>query len=570
MISSAGLWVHLARKEWRYAWGWLLLAWAATGSLWLHLLGPWRGLGLSGGPARDLGLLHTLLVSLVVLLVQSRLFQMDPLFGTTSFWVTRPIGRWRLLFAKVAVAGMALVLPCSLIETAPLAAMGLHLPLRDLVLSAAGTVLWYSALCAVGAVPAVLTRGLTTMVLSSLGGGIAGLLLFPYAGRPYLNSPGFFDGTLHGAAVEAGRAVTLAALAVGSSLAILVTLSRSGRRRETLILVGLSIVAVFVWDRSWSGGLLKTLAPPRTGAAASVLVNPIQASLGRGGYRQGGLRFPDRRPGAPAPLSVSFSLTGLPEGLVVEQTGYETTARVGGQDQRRVRVEWGRWLGSPNGLWPNAIEMALDCREPHIHPPWESNEAPPDEPSFEIFQVAPASETDRSTPGLSEVRGTLFMSVVRPRLVARAPARTGETLEVPGHRFRIVGVSHERLPLQIRMIHDSVEPPLFRRAFATPAGWIVLHNPARKECLHDNTYGSGSPLTFGLPFLRSDSAWVFNGGMMFGSSHWPGAWRWRAPPDWLEGAEIVLLSVDEVRRAEVPFELARFPEMRDVRPPFGR
>jgi hypothetical protein len=120
------------------------------------------------------------------------------------------------------------------------------------------------------------------------------------------------------------------------------------------------------------------------------------------------------------------------------------------------------------------------------------------------------------------------------------------------------------------MIHDRVEPPLFGRAFATPAGWIVLHNPARKECLHDNAYGSGSPLTFGLPFLRSDSAWVFNGGMMFGSSRSPGAWRWRAPPDWLEGAEIVLRSVDEARRAEVPFALARFPEMRDVRPPFGR
>jgi len=182
------------------------------------------------------------------------------------------------------------------------------------------------------------------------------------------------------------------------------------------------------------------------------------------------------------------------------------------------------------------------------------------ESPFEIFQLDAESSGDPSTPRLSEVRGRLFLSVLRPRVVVRAPARPGAVLAAPGDRVRIVDTWPDRRPIEVRLRRQFVAPAIFGEALTTPPEWLLLHNPARGECVRDGGGGGRSWRPSGLPLKGYDMSWSFGGG---GDTPLPagGPRPWTAPSGWLQGAELVLFAADEVQRLDVPFELAHFPAM---------
>ena len=149
----------------------------------------------------------------------------------------------------------------------------------------------------------------------------------------------------------------------------------------------------------------------------------IQVRPGRGGFSKSTVaRGPfAREEHDDVRLSVAFAVEGLPPDLALMQTGYETTAVVDGRGSRHVRVDTRR--PTRRVWWNHPVEAVLPCRDPGFPPPWEPSVSLSGESPFEIFQLDAESSGDPSTPRLSEVRGRLFLSVLRPRVVVRAPAR---------------------------------------------------------------------------------------------------------------------------------------------------
>ena len=487
---------HLAAKDWSYLWGWLVLAWVVCAAQWLYSVLPFRPW------LESVARIHPLFVGVFVLLAQTRLWMVDPLFDTTAFWRTRPIGSARLLAAKVGSSFLLLVAPCSLIETLPLV-VNPGLPERDLLLTLSGSLLWYGAFCAMAALIALFSRDLPTNAV--LLAASAFVLLSWYGYRHRASPPEPL--TLHGAAVEASRNLVLALFAIGASVLTLIALGRTRRRREALVLIGLALLLAFLLEQSWTLALVEPLAPRPTrstdGRAPELrlrVVGPGGKFVdGYGPVTSGGIRE--------ARLSLSFAVDGPGEGLVLVQTGYDTAAVVGDQGNRRVHADVQR-PAPVLAWWPYPAESALPCRNPAIHPPWETSGAPAGHMPFEVYRLRTAAPDDDSTPALSALRGRLFLSVRRPRVVARVAVRPGAVLSAPGHRLRIVQTSDGRLPLAVRMIREYVSPPIFGHAFATPPGWLLFYNARRAECLGKG----GLTGSFGLPLplRRVENTWGFD------------------------------------------------------------
>ena len=161
--------LHVFRKDGRRL-RWAIVAWIAVvvAGLILKTYGAEFSFGAVGlqivvSNVSDLLLfIQILLLALIV----SGLVHDDPLVGPDAFWLTRPIGRFALLSAKLLFAAVVLVLVPMIGESIAVAAISGDLRLALLAAAAYGfsQTLWVSLLLALAAVTPSLMRFLMTLV----------------------------------------------------------------------------------------------------------------------------------------------------------------------------------------------------------------------------------------------------------------------------------------------------------------------------------------------------------------------------------------------------------------------
>lgn len=519
--------LRLARKDWRVVWPWAVLAWLATGSRWAAVL--------ARGRVSEVVDMFALASALIPFLALARLVHVDPVPGTTQFWVTRPIPPGALLTVKLLLAFVAVVLPCVLVEVAPLTATGLRLDAEDYVLVFALTLLWY--LAAVGL--ALLSAAFTGTVSSALLLGLSALMLVS-VGMSYVRRlwPTSFEFNV---TLVSGRIVGGLLTAAACPVVLWVLYRTRSRRRAALLLAALGAL-LFAVDRWWAWNWIS--APLRPAAA------PAHGH----DWRHVNVRLDPRRKGEGASsssqrsrVSLGVIVENLPDCLSLVQTGYAARATVSGRDeslQVDLRHPPRRGLPVDSSYWvPSRLEQALTGCAP-------GNQGG----RVEVF--APRTgEYDARSGGwkhpnrvreVQRAEGTLFFAVARPYVVARAPLRAGSVLESHGWRRTVLAIPSAASP-ELRVRTEQVVVPYLE--YSRFGLWSAVFDPAEGKFYRAASSGRiDSSASGGLAYRVWETAergWQGKGNETLTTL-----------PD---ATEMALLAAEPLGTLQVPF-VARLPE----------
>lgn len=567
-MTGLALVAHLMAKDWRAMRWWFVVAWLASASLAVEKLSLDPPLPLLFGLTLFLGVG----VLIVLIVVQSALFLLDPPLGSTAFWLTRPIPRSTLLAAKLALWLVALVVPCVFLELAPMALLGLDLVALDYTLAAAEGLLWCLALGPALLVVALAPeRPATRMALALVAGTV--LLLMDLRALSTSGDAGVGD--VPAVALPVPLAASRWALAcVLAAIAGLVALRRlyaAGRWPPSagLLVAGLALSAVaqHVWPRetlapvarlyrTWRGADRPHTPPRDVGALGVRLEHPGLVNFSSvGGCQE-------------THLIADAVFGGRPAGTALVQVGFRTRLRRPGApdahvvaDDRRLQPTYAHVTRSRNPdpfatgdvyqpRWP---ALAVDCAQ--------------DVGAFlvEVFRAAPCIPED-ATRTQADLSGQLSFRVVRPFVAARVPLRDGEALALGRHRVVVERVDERAIPalalsIQSLALRLLSEPGL-------PDYQLQVVNPSRRECISAQVgwffgYGATNNITFrrhgrGVEFTY----WPYSMGTPLrfpnpGSAERPPTWS--PSREWLEGAELVVIRAEELGHVELPFELKDAP-----------
>ncbi|MDR3458691.1 MAG: hypothetical protein P4N60_14670 [Verrucomicrobiae bacterium] len=249
----------LRHFRWRLVVLWL--SFAAEPLLATQLVLP----GIGQGMARFLIELWQIVfgLALVVSLVQA-----DALVGTSAVWLTRPVRRAHLFWAKTAFIILGLLVPRLLVQTVGWALRG-YSPHLELV-AAAESLLYSAAILLAVAVLAALTRDLARYFLA-VGVTIGGIFLWVMTVDMLVHAgvlpQAVNNGVRGGEWATCAEAVAYLVLAAGGILAW-VAQARAGSWRVAVVCFAAGLLAVPVITTVWSKDFL---APLRTSSAPLTL-----------------------------------------------------------------------------------------------------------------------------------------------------------------------------------------------------------------------------------------------------------------------------------------------------------
>lgn len=231
----------------------------------------------------------------VALLITARVVQVDPLTGTTAFWLTRPIRRVHLFWSKTAFLCVALVLPwmvAFVIHALAVSAPGMDMLIRVLIWLA----VLMLAICAVATLASL--TGTFFQFKIAAAGLLAGLALFGslLVSRHVIAAMSLTSSPEAAVARRALEAVNAQAVFRGETLALVLLagvavaawIARARYGRATAGILGLAILALGPVPLTRLGeAVFRTVAPStdailnRTGLQLEVLAasNPPPKSI---------------------------------------------------------------------------------------------------------------------------------------------------------------------------------------------------------------------------------------------------------------------------------------------------
>jgi hypothetical protein len=494
---------HLMAKDWRYVRAGAIGSWALVVAAWAVVdLDP------------DLWFLTALVHALALLLpffVFGRLLQLDPVLGDTSFWLTRPIDRTVQLASKIAVGFGAVLAPCLVLSVAPLALRGLAMTPRDYVLTLGSMVIRYMFVAWFVLIVGAVARNLAETLLAAtafalvVGGGVA------IYDRYWVPADFVY---------EASFAVVLALLLPLQSILSIYVLYRWRRMAPAFTAFVLTGIAITAMGREWQWNLMKPLMAMAPRPAAGRRADwPIKVQV----LSQHGLRREIRGAGP----SLLVRIDGIPEGMSLVQTGFETRAVLwsGREAHWDYATDW-KLEDELDRHWiPSAAEAALGC---------------PRRASTVREQDVQVLKSGIDPRWMSHLDGRLRFLVVRTSVSQRAKVDGGR-LRFPGGR--VVGRSarlNEAVVLRLERLSLSPFP------WPTRPPSPQLFDPVSGDCV-----------SLGTPTLRGGGSFTLP--IEAVESRYPDWSRRRVFSARVEGpipesTEMAFLEREVLGTFEVPFE----------------
>lgn len=454
---------HIVGKDFALLRGRLAL-WAAFVAA-KFALGFWLALRADVADA-DIGWLQGMVAMFVVtdvaltLVCTMVLVQEDGVAGTHAFWRTRPIAGGRLLAAKVAAAGVLLVLPAVVLALPWWWVCGLT-PSQTAV-AAAQTAVWQLAVITVGfgaaAVSTNLGRGFVGMI--AVG---AGLILANGA-----LSTAFLKGA--GAPLTAALWQLPLLLPVLAAVAVVQFFTREARIGRRLIAAG--VAAVLAVPLVLAVGWIAWPQPSRGGERREEL--PLAADPAvQVAWRSATMRFEAGRSQSWM-AQFRFEVTGVPVGRVVGGEVWHEWRRADGSIERARSDFRGASGGGP------AVEAV---KRP------EAAAARGAERQAQTLNSTVWLTPDQATllrSGAVDYRARLRLHLVQPEVVLVAPATGGKWQARLGHGGRVVEVERTAGERKAQLLESEPVDAWceLRRALARTgepdlAKIHVVHNPRR-------------------------------------------------------------------------------------------
>ncbi len=489
-------------------------------------------------------------ITLAALIVQR-----DALVGTTVFWRTRPISRWRLGTSKVVSAGLSLVAAPCLLTFGVLIALGLRPTGAAL---GAGIVAAEQAVAVLLAFAvAALTANLTQLALAWMLGvalvfalwtGLVGML------RP---SP------LWSAVVNWSPGAFMILLVVGTVVVVAHQFLTLRRSRSAGLAAGLFLMATV------GGGSWHPLADvlPRPSVDASVL-SPGAVTIGvrmltwGGGRRLYGDRIETYRR-----LSGFITISGEPDPLLLKIDHVQSALAFGG---RPVASEaFTLFAGGRTGSDEPADQDTQ---------PYRSIRAAIGDVDLILPARAMATQTrvqfvSVSDDALGRLNGsgsleaTLQIKAFRQVVAARCPLEVGAALVRRARRDTIVALNRPRLVRALPIVErrtDGLEVAIRstwsderERVSGGPNSVYLLHNPSRRQAVILSQYSATSfEATLGLVPGASSVGTVIQylelDPQRFNAS-------FGVDDQWLGGAELILVEPEDLGVITRPLHVEGVP-----------
>ncbi len=374
------------------------------------------------------------------LLLAGHLVLEDPVLGTTTFWQTRPIGRGRLLAAKVMAGLLALVVAPTLTLVPVWLANGFSL--AELARAAVGFAAIQMLLLLVAFLFASLSRTIAQFFFTTL----AVAVVFALA---VVKPPASWWGSELGADVETTRRWLVMVLAVPVAALVVVQQFLTRRTRLSWSMLVAGIVAIHLVRVYWPRDLTPYFSPKSWPVATG---DDLRAAI--------------------VVEKISLDRNGLPTVAVQVEGGADGRAFV--PQSGDLQLRWPDGRVARLALKPGA-QWGLDAGQRLAG--IKRGERPIE---WEMVGGADAGNIPR-TSSSPEVSGKLALSRVNGAVLLEVPLQAGAQARHGSSGFRVVGInegSGSEHPTVIVEERDA----WFRRETGAAEGSTGAHDFSRRDC----------------------------------------------------------------------------------------
>lgn len=529
---------HHLRKDLRYIRWWMLLTLlVAAGILWFPTVPLeerveqiiWLSLIRYGG-------------WLMLFLTIGRMVQLDAPFRDGAFLRSRPAAISTLIASK-SLTALVLVIPMAMLECVLLLMLDMKPGATSLLLIFFENLLTLSAIAAVGIAHSMRKECFGKWFSSALVWasclGIAWFCFLWFKNHQQHDAKQYWSYSVE--YLKSSRMIMLQIVALTGASAGILAFIRS-RRHETISrALGLTaICAIGVW-LFWPVNFVEAFVPTRRTAPKdewpdqskldfSFLVNPHQIPRDIITYSDGGYNGLTYRG-----IRGTYRLDGLSSGWMTAQNSYES----------KLKLANGRVLNSRQSAWA-PVQMMWILPTLGVGPGFGDPYEYPSQVDLADFNLADAAN---SMSGAS-LKGHLRIPIKRPVLLQRIPLRAGQSILVGNHRISITKTENLGDEISFNIVTQS---PLVQMNGGWQSIWTdrieyFVINAARGEHL-DYRGGGSSNQKSGHLSVQS---------MNYSNPLHPAHERKQIPPDWLDGAELLIVSEEYGGTFSQPFE---FPDI---------
>lgn len=513
---------HHFRKDLRHTRGWMLLTLlVAAGILWFPTVPledrvqqiTWLSLLRYGG-------------WLMLVLTVGRMVQLDAPFRDGAFLRTRPASLPTMMASKCLTA-LALIIPMAMLECVLLLMLDLKPGAVSLLLVFCENLLTLSAMAAVAIIIAIRKNSFGEWFSSALVWGAA-------IGIGMLAISWFKGYQLHGAKpdwsyslqyLKASRTIMFQIVAFTGALVGIIAFTRSRSHKtisKTLRITAVCAIAAWLF---WPINFVEAFVPVRRTApqnewpdqsklAFNFVANPHQTSKEILSFSDGGWNDLTYRG-----VLGSYRLEGLSNGWMTAHNSYES----------ELRLANGRVLSSHQSAWaPVQMMWILPTLgfKTSLGSPYDN----PSHAYLAEFNLAKAAD---SMSGAS-LSGQLRVPIKRPVLLQKIPLKAGLSTRVADHLISIAKVENVGDGLSFKLV---VQTPLYHsrggwRSIWTDRYQYFVINAAKGEYLDYHGAGSERNPHSGHLSVRS---------LEFSRNLSKQYKPTQIPPDWLDGAELLIV-----------------------------
>lgn len=463
---------------------------------------------------------------LMTLLTAGHLIQLDAPLRESGFMRTRPALHTTVLLSK-AIAVLVLIVPLAMIECLLLVLLDLKPGATTIVLVFAENLLMLAMIGSVGMALAIRKESaakFNASVVVCIGIGVIGWIAFKWGQSTYfLTVKPEWSRSLE--YLKISRLFMAQIVALTGAVIGIVLFVRSGRRETVTRLMAITslsaLAALFFWPVNFVEAFVsapheapRNEWPDQTKLKFS-FGDPPEGQMPRktlsfnnGGYN--GMTY--RR------IHGWYRLEGLSNGWITAQNSYKS----------ELKLANGRVLTSCQSGWapiPKVWILPTLGIKANIGNPYRY----PSKADLAEFNVADAAD---AMTGAS-LKGQLNIPIKRPTLLQRVPLKPGVSTHVGDHLISITKV--EKMGDEISFNLVVLTPLKFFRG-----GWqniwtdhleYLVINAARGEHLEDNGGGESNPHSGHLSVRNLD----------FSKAISPRHKQKEIPPDWLDGAELLIV-----------------------------
>jgi hypothetical protein len=514
--------LHHLRKDLRFA-RWLILISLvlAAGVLWFP------SVPLEERPGQIKWLyLSQYGIWLLTLLTAGQLIQLDAPLRESGFMRTRPAPRTTVLLSKM-IAVLVLIVPLAMIECLLLVLLDLKPGATNLVIIFAENLLMLALIGSVGMALAIRqesTAKFNASVVGWIGIGVIGWIAFTWGQSAYfrMQKPEW-SRTLE--YLKTSRLFMAQIVALTGAVIGIVLFARSGRREiitRSLAFTALCALATLFF---WPVNFVEAFVPagreaPRNewpdqtklkfsfGDPPDGLMPKKTLSFNNGGYN--GMTYRS--------IHGWYRLEGLSNGWITAQNSYES----------ELKLANGRVLTSHQSAWA-PISKVWILSTLGIKAGWGNPYDYPSNADLAEFNLADAAG---AMSGAS-LKGHMNIPIKRPILLQRIRLKAGVSTHVGGHLISItkVGILGDEISFNL-----IVQTPLnfsrggWQKIWTDRIEYLVI-NAARGEYLANIGGGESNPHSGHLSVRNLD----------FSQSIFPQHERKEITPDWLDGAELLIV-----------------------------